>query len=74
MAVRDISEIEVIALVDDLTRCQVLSYAGASRAISPKTLLGNFIAQIALPSKRQLLPGAVPIFGDLFLLELPIYP
>jgi len=74
MAVRDISDIEVIALVDDLTRCQVLSYAGASIAISPKTLLGNFIAQIALPSKRQLLPGAVPIFGDLFLLELPIYP
>ena len=74
MAVRDISDIEVIAIVDDLTRCQVLSYAGASRAISPKTLLGNFIAQIAVPSRRQLLPGAIPIFDDLFLIELPIYP
>jgi voltage-gated potassium channel len=74
MAVRDISDIEVIAIVDDLAKCQVLSYAGASRAISPKTLLGNFIAQIAVPSRRQLLPGAIPIFGDLLLVELPIYP
>jgi voltage-gated potassium channel len=74
MAVREISDIETIALVDDLTRCQVLSYAGASRAISPKTLLGSIIAQIAVPSKRQLLPGAIPIFGDLLLVELPIYP
>ena len=74
MAVRDISDIEVIAIVDDLTKCQVLSYAGASRAISPKTLLGNFIAQIAVPSRRQVLPGAIPIFGDLLLVELPIYP
>lgn len=74
MAVRDISNIEVIALVDDLARCQVLSYAGASRAISPKTLLGNFIAQIAVPSRRQLLPGAIPLFGGLLLTELPIYP
>lgn len=74
MAVRDISDIEIIALVDDLARCQVLSYAGASRAISPKTLLGNFIAQIAIPSKRQILPGAIPLFGDLLLAELPIYP
>lgn len=74
MAVRDISDIEVIALVDDLARCQIISYAGASRAISPKTLLGNFIAQIAVPSKRQILPGAIPLFGDLLLAELPIYP
>ena len=74
MAVRDISDIEVIALVDDLAKCQVLSYAGASRAISPKTLLGNFIAQIAVPSKRRLLPGAIPLFGGLLLVELPIYP
>lgn len=74
MAVRDISNIEVIALVDDLARCQILSYAGASRAISPKTLLGNFIAQIAVPSKRQLLPGAIPLFDGLLLAELPIYP
>lgn len=74
MAVRDISNIEVIALVDDLARCQILSYAGASREISPKTLLGNFIAQIAVPSKRQLLPGAIPLFDGLLLAELPIYP
>lgn len=74
MAVRDISDIEVIALADDLDRCQILSYAGASRAISPKTLLGNFIARVAVPSKRQLDPGAIPIFGDLLLTELPIHP
>jgi voltage-gated potassium channel len=74
MAVREISNIEIIALVDDLTRCRFLKYAGASRIISPKTLLGDFIAQIAVPSEKQVLPGAIALFGDQKLVELPVYP
>jgi Trk K+ transport system NAD-binding subunit len=64
----------VIALVDDLARSRFLSYAGASRIISPKTLLGTFIAQIASPPKRHIFPGAIQLFGELKLAELPIYP
>jgi len=74
LTLRDISDIEIIALVDDLTRSRFLRYAGASRIISPKTLLGTFIAQITSPPMRNVFPGAIQLFGDLLLVELPIYP
>lgn len=74
LTLREISDIEIIALVDDLTRSRFLKYAGASRIISPKTLLGTFIAQITSPPLKNVFPGAIPLFGDLLLIELPIYP
>ena len=74
LTLREISDIEIIALVDDLTRSRFLRYAGASRIISPKTLLGTFIAQITSPPMRNIFPGAIQLFGDLLLVELPIYP
>ncbi len=74
LTLREISDIEIIALVDDLTRSRFLKYAGASRIISPKTLLGTFIAQITSPPRKNVFPGAIRLFGDLLLIELPIYP
>jgi voltage-gated potassium channel len=74
LTLRESSDIEIIALVGDLTRSRFLSYAGASRIISPKTLLGTFIAQITSPPRRGVFPGAIQLFGDLKLVELPIYP
>ncbi|OPY49023.1 MAG: Calcium-gated potassium channel MthK [Methanosaeta sp. PtaU1.Bin060] len=74
MTVREVSEIDVIAIADDLTLSRFLSYAGASRIISPKTLLGTFIAQITSPPKKNSFPGAIQLFGDLRLVELPINP
>lgn len=74
LTIREISDIEIIALVDDLARSRFLSYAGASRIISPKTLLGTFIAQITAPPRKNIFPGAIQLFGDLKLAELPIYP
>jgi Trk K+ transport system NAD-binding subunit len=74
MTLREVSDIEIIALVDDLTRSRFLRYAGASRIISPKTLLGTFIAQITSLPMRNVFPGAIQLFGDLLLVELPIYP
>lgn len=74
LTLREISDIEIIALVDDLTRSRFLKYAGASRIISPKTLLGTFIAQITSPPLKNVFPGAIRLFGDLLLIELPIYP
>jgi Trk K+ transport system NAD-binding subunit len=74
MAVRELSGIDIIALVEDLSRSRFLSYAGASRIISPKTLLGTFFAQIASPPRKNIFPGAVQLFGELNLVELPVYP
>lgn len=74
LTLREISNIEIIALVDDLGRSRFLSYAGASRIISPKTLLGTFVAQITAPPKKNIFPGAIQLFCDLKLAELPIYP
>jgi voltage-gated potassium channel len=74
LTLREISNIEIIALVDDLGRSRFLNYAGASRIISPKTLLGTFIAQITAPPRKNVFPGAIQLFCDLKLAELPIYP
>jgi Trk K+ transport system NAD-binding subunit len=74
LTLREISDIEIIALVDDLTRSRFLRYAGASRIISPKTLLGTFIAQITSLPMRNVFPGSIQLFGDLLLVVLPIYP
>ncbi|MDD4652362.1 MAG: NAD-binding protein, partial [Methanothrix sp.] len=74
LTLREISDIEIIALVDDLARSRFLRYAGASRIISPKTLLGTFIAQITSLPMRNVFPGSIRLFGDLLLVELPIYP
>ncbi|MEI8004230.1 MAG: potassium channel family protein, partial [Methanothrix sp.] len=72
LTLREISDIEIIALVDDLTRSRFLRFAGASRIISPKTLLGTFIAQITSLPMRNVFPGSIQLFGDLLLVELPI--
>ncbi len=74
LTVREVSSVELIALADDLTQSRFLKYAGASRIISPKTILGTFLAQITSPPKRNIFPGAINLFGDLMLVELPIYP
>ena len=73
LTVREISEIEVIALVEDLSKSRYLSYAGASRVISPKTLLGSFLAQIGAPLRENVLPRALHLFGNLRLVELPLF-
>jgi voltage-gated potassium channel len=73
LTVREISDVVVVALAEDLAKARFLSYAGASRIISPKSLLGTFIAQITSPPRKGVFPGAVKLFGGV-LVELPIYP
>ncbi len=74
LTAREISDTRVIALVDDTAQSRFLRYAGASRIISPKRLLGTFLAQITSPPEKNIFPGAIKLFGDLILAELPIYP
>ncbi|NYT02134.1 MAG: hypothetical protein GKC10_05190 [Methanosarcinales archaeon] len=73
LTVRAISDLTVIAMVDDLGRSRFLGYAGASRIISPKTLLGTFLAQITSTPRKGVFPGAISLFGKLMLVEIPIY-
>ncbi|MFB3766625.1 MAG: TrkA family potassium uptake protein [Methanotrichaceae archaeon] len=74
LAARSISDIKIIALVDGHVQSRFLDYAGASRTVSPKSLLGKFLAQITVPPAKNVFPGAIKIFEDLILVELPIYP
>jgi K+ transport systems, NAD-binding component len=50
LTIREVSRVEIIAMVEDLRHSRFLSYAGASRVLSPKTMLGTFVAQISNPS------------------------
>jgi len=73
LTAREISDVEVVALAEDLARARFLSYAGATRVISPKSLLGTFIAQIISPPREGVFPGAFKLFGGV-MAPLPIYP
>jgi len=74
LTVKEITSAEIIALADDLAKAPLLSCAGAARVVSPKTLLGTFVAHIASPPRKGVFPGAIKLFGDALLAELPIYP
>jgi Trk K+ transport system NAD-binding subunit len=81
LAVREISDIEIIATADDQSESQydtaeseILRYAGASRIISPKTIMGTFLAQIIAPPKKDIFPGSIEFFHGLMLAELSIHP
>jgi len=73
LTAREISEVEVVALAEDLAKARFLSYAGAARVISPKSLLGTFVAQITSPPRKGVFPGAFKLFGS-SMVPLPIYP
>jgi len=75
LTIREVSRVEIIAMVEDLRHSRFLSYAGASRVLSPKTMLGTFVAQISNPSCGEcIFPGAVQLFGTLSLVEVPVLP
>ena len=75
LTIREISGVEIIVMVEDLRHSRFLSYAGASRVLSPKTMLGTFVAQISTPSCGEcVFPGAVQLFGTLSLAEVPVFP
>jgi len=70
---REISDIEIIALADDLTRSRFLRYVQeASRNhLAPKPLLGTFIAQITSPPMQNVFPEPSSSSAILLLVELP---
>lgn len=65
---------EIFALIDDLAHAAYFRYAGASQVLSPKRLLGAYLARKAAASSQDELYGANELVSDYLLVELPVYP
>ena len=64
----------IYALVDDLAHAHYFRYAGADQVLSPKHLLGTYLAQKAASSWQDELYGASELLAGYYLAELPVYP
>lgn len=71
---KELCNIKVIALVENIARSEYLKYAGADQVISPKTLFGTYIGRKAIDPLTDHLAGATKFFENLSIVELPIYP
>ncbi|HEB13009.1 MAG TPA: hypothetical protein ENI11_04985 [Actinobacteria bacterium] len=69
-----ICKAKVIAVIDDISHAHYFEYAGATEVLSPKKLLGVYLAEKATASWRDELFGAGELVSDFFIIELPIYP
>jgi voltage-gated potassium channel len=74
LTAKEISNIQVISLVENEAKAGYLKYAGSDRVISPKTLFGTYIGRKAIDPLTDHLAGATKFFEDLSIVELPIYP
>lgn len=68
------SQARIYALVDDLDHAHYFKYAGAAQVLSPKRLLGSYLAEKATASWREELFGAGELTSDFLIVELPVYP
>ena len=62
LTVKEMTRAGIIALADDLAKAP-LSCAGAAKVVSPKTLLGAFVAHIASPPEKGVFPRAIKLLG-----------
>jgi voltage-gated potassium channel len=74
LTAKEISNIQVISIVENVAKAGYLKYAGSDRVISPKTLFGTYIGRKAIDPLTDHLAGATKFFEDLSIVELPIYP
>lgn len=74
LTAKELCNIKVIALVEDISKAGYLKYAGADQVLSPKTLFGTYMGRKAIDPLTDHLAGATRFFEDLDIIELPIYP
>ncbi|MCE8424835.1 MAG: potassium channel protein [Candidatus Methanoperedens sp.] len=74
LTAKELRNIKVIAVVENMSRASYLKYAGADRVISPKTLFGTYIGRKAIDPLTEHLAGATRFFEDLNIVEFPIHP
>ena len=74
LTAREFTDVEIIAIVEDSSNAKYLKYAGASRVVSPKALIGRFIGKKAVDPFTSRLTGATEFFEGVSIVEFPIYP
>ncbi|WMW25266.1 NAD-binding protein [Methanolobus sediminis] len=74
LTARNISDLNIIAMVEDRANKKYLKYAGATSVVSPKELFGRFIGRKAADPFVNRLTGATEFFEGVSIVELPIYP
>ena len=74
LTAREMSDLRIIAILDDLSKRGYLEYAGASDVIAPKSILGSFIGRKAVDPTVSHLVGATEFLKDVEIIEFPIYP
>lgn len=73
LTAREICDVEIIALVDDLKKADYLRYAGATRVLSPKTLLGTYIGKKSTYRLTDQISDVTEVFEGLDISEFFIY-
>jgi voltage-gated potassium channel len=71
---KEICEIHTIATVEHSKNIKHLTLAGATWAVSPKSLFGQYIGKKAIDSKITRLTGAIEFFKGTYIVDFPIYP
>jgi len=74
LTAREMSDLKIIAILEDLSKREYLEYAGASNVIAPKSMLGSFIGRKAVDPTVSHLVGATEFLKDVEIIEFPIYP
>jgi len=74
LTAREMSNLKIIAILEDLSKREYLEYAGASNVIAPKSMLGSFIGRKAVDPTVSHLVGATEFLKDVEIIEFPIYP
>ena len=74
LTAREMSDLRIIAILEDLSKRAYLEYAGASDVIAPKSILGSFIGRKAVDPTVSHLVGATEFLKDIEIIEFPIYP
>jgi len=74
LTARELSELKIIAILEDLSKRKYLEYAGANSVIAPKSMLGHFIGRKAVDPTVSHLVGATDFLKDVEIIEFPIYP
>ena len=74
LTAKELCDIKVISLIEDVAKTVYLKYAGADQVISPKTLFGTYIGRKAVDPLTDHLAGATRFFENMNIVEFPIYP
>ncbi|WP_406657612.1 potassium channel protein [Methanolobus sp. ZRKC2] len=74
LTARKLSNLKIIAVVEDSSNKKYLKYAGATSVVSPKELYGRFIGRKAADPFVRRLTGATEFFEGVSIVEFPIYP